>query len=108
VHAKPPYVLGIDLGTSTTCIAIIKENGTRQDIGIYVDDSDVDPCIPSIVAFAQNGELFVGEKALRQAVVNPHSTIYEVCSLFLISLYFTFLALIITEKISAELSKERP
>ncbi|CAB4028033.1 mediator of RNA polymerase II transcription subunit 37a-like [Paramuricea clavata] len=59
-------------------MVIIKEDGTRQDIGIYVDDSDVDPCIPSIVAFAQNGELLVGEKALRQAVVNPHSTIYEV------------------------------
>jgi hypothetical protein len=83
-------------------MAIIKEDGTRQDIGIYVDDSDVDPCIPSVVAFAQNGELLVGEKALRQAVVNPHSTVYEVCSLFLISLYVMFLALIITEKISAE------
>jgi molecular chaperone DnaK (HSP70) len=78
VTAKPPYVLGIDLGTSTTCIAIIKEDGKRKDISIYDDDSDADPCIPSVVAFASNGELLIGEKALKQAVVNPKSTIYEV------------------------------
>jgi molecular chaperone DnaK len=84
-------VLGIDLGTSTTCIAVIKENGTRQDIGIYEDDDDVDPCLPSIVAFAQNGELLVGEKALRQAVVNPLSTIYEVCSLAIVRTIISWL-----------------
>lgn len=86
VHAKPAYVLGIDLGTSTTCIAIIKEDGTRQDIGIYEDDRDTDPCMPSVVAFARSGELLIGEKALRQAVVNPESTIYEVRSVIPISL----------------------
>ena len=61
-------------------MAIIKEDGTRKDIGIYEDDNDADPCMPSIVAFSRNGELLIGEKALRQAVVNPDSTIYEVCN----------------------------
>ena len=75
-------MIGIDLGTSTTCIAIIKEDGTQQDIGMYEDESDVDPCIPSIVAFGLNGELLIGERALRQAVLNPESTIYEVCISF--------------------------
>ena len=65
---------------------MIKEDGTRQDIGKYEDDEDVDPCMPSIVAFAQNGELYIGEKALRQAIVNPHSTIYEVCSVIIFRL----------------------
>ena len=76
--AKPPYVLGIDLGTSTTCVAIIKEDGQKQDIPIYDDDDDTDPCMPSVVAFGLNGKLLIGEKALQQAVVNPNSTIYEV------------------------------
>ena len=75
---KPPYVLGIDLGTSTTCIAIIDEDGNRQDIAIYDDSSDNDPCMPSVVAFSLSGELLVGEKAFQQAVINPKSTIYEV------------------------------
>ena len=75
---KPPYVLGIDLGTSTTCIAIINEYEKRQDIAIYDDNNDKDPCMPSVVAFSASGELLVGEKAFQQAVVNPKSTIYEV------------------------------
>ena len=84
IHAKPPYVLGIDLGTSTTCIAVIKENGTRRDIGIYEGENDMDPCMPSVVAFAQNGDLLIGEKALQQAMISPHSTIYEVCGCYII------------------------
>lgn len=78
VTAKPPYVLGIDLGTSTTCIVVIKEDGTTQDINIYDGEGDTDSCMPSIVAFGLDGKLLIGEKALRQAVLNPQSTIYEV------------------------------
>ena len=78
VIAKPPYVLGIDLGTSTTCIVVIKEDGTTQDINIYHNRNDTDPCMPSVVAFAKNGKLLIGEEALEQAVTNPLATIYEV------------------------------
>ena len=78
VIAKPPYVLGIDLGTSTTCIVVIKEDGTTQDINIYHNRNDTDPCMPSVVAFAKSGKLLIGEEALQQAVTNPLATIYEV------------------------------
>lgn len=81
VSVKPPYVLGIDLGTSTSCVVVIRENGTQEDIAILDKDlpvHDTDPCMPSVVAFGRNGELLVGEQALHQAVINPLSTIYEV------------------------------
>ena len=76
VAVKPPYVLGIDLGTSTTCVSYIDEDGRKEDINLNGDEDD-EPCMPSVVAFA-NGSLLFGKEALNQAVVNPLSTIYEV------------------------------
>ena len=77
VAVKPPYVLGIDLGTSTTCVSYITEDGRKEDIKLNGDEDD-EVCMPSVVAFADNGELLIGKKALNQAVINPLSTIYEV------------------------------
>ena len=77
VTVMPQYILGIDLGTSTTCVAFIDENGKRSDIPIHADARDSEPCMPSVVAFGLNGDLLIGEKAYRQAVTNPRSTIYE-------------------------------
>jgi actin-like ATPase involved in cell morphogenesis len=76
VAVKPPYVLGIDLGTSTTCVSYMSEDGIKRDIKL--NGKDYEPCMPSVVAFADNGELLIGKRALNQAVLNPLSTIYEV------------------------------
>ena len=77
VAVKPPYVLGIDLGTSTTCVSYINDIGIKKDIKLNGDKDD-EPCMPSVVAFADNGKLLVGKEALAQAIINPLSTIYEV------------------------------
>ena len=77
VAVKPPYILGIDLGTSTTCVSYISEIGRKEDIKLNGDEDD-EPCMPSVVAFANNGKLLIGKEASTQAVTNPLSTIYEV------------------------------
>ena len=77
VAVKPAYVLGIDLGTSTTCATYMNEDGKKEDIRLN-GDMDDEPCMPSVVAFANNGELLIGKKALNQIVINPLSTVYEV------------------------------
>ena len=80
VAVKPPYILGIDLGTSTTCVSYINENGVKQDVKLNEDSSKDENqfCMPSVVAFAEDGQLLIGKNALNKAVVNPLSTIYEV------------------------------
>lgn len=77
VAVKPPYVLGVDLGTSTTCVSYINEMGKKEDIKLNGDEDD-EPCMPSVVAFARDGKLLIGKEASAQAVLNPLSTIYEV------------------------------
>ena len=86
VAVKPAYVLGIDLGTSTTCVTYMNEDGKKEDIKLNGDEDD-EPCMPSVVAFADNGELLIGKKALNQIVINPLSTIYEVKRLMGRSVY---------------------
>ena len=63
-------VIGIDLGTTNSCVAII-EAGTSK----VIENSEGARTTPSIVAYA-NDEILVGASAKRQAVTNPKSTIY--------------------------------
>lgn len=63
-------VIGIDLGTTNSCVAII-ENGTTK----VIENSEGARTTPSIVAYA-NEEILVGASAKRQAVTNPKNTIY--------------------------------
>ena len=63
-------VIGIDLGTTNSCVAII-ENGTPK----VIENSEGARTTPSIVAYA-NEEILVGASAKRQAVTNPKNTIY--------------------------------
>jgi molecular chaperone DnaK len=63
-------VIGIDLGTTNSCVAII-ENGTTK----VIENSEGARTTPSIVAYA-NDEILVGASAKRQAVTNPKNTIY--------------------------------
>ena len=64
------YVIGVDLGTTNSCVSII-ENGTPR----VIENSEGARTTPSIVAYT-NDEVLVGASAKRQAVTNPKNTIY--------------------------------
>jgi molecular chaperone DnaK len=66
-------VIGIDLGTTNSCVAIMERDETH-----VIENSEGQRTTPSIVAFAENGERLVGQAAKRQAVTNPTNTIYAV------------------------------
>ncbi|MBT6956811.1 MAG: Hsp70 family protein, partial [Opitutae bacterium] len=65
-------VIGIDLGTTNSCIAVM-EGGEP----IVIPNSEGARTTPSIVAFAKNGERLVGQAAKRQAVTNPSNTVFS-------------------------------
>lgn len=69
---KPP-ILGIDLGTTNSCVAIFKENQ-----GTIIPNKEGARTTPSVVAFTEKGERLVGQIAKRQAIINPANTIYGV------------------------------
>ncbi|MAZ44408.1 MAG: molecular chaperone DnaK [Legionellales bacterium] len=62
-------VIGIDLGTTNSCVAVV-EGGKP----VVIPNSEGDRTTPSVVAFAQDGERLVGQTAKRQAVTNPQNT----------------------------------
>ncbi|MGB9601578.1 MAG: Hsp70 family protein, partial [Limisphaerales bacterium] len=66
-------VLGIDLGTTNSCMAIME--GSEP---VVLENSEGKRTTPSVVAFTKNGERLVGEAAKRQAVTNPRNTIYSI------------------------------
>ena len=66
-------VIGIDLGTTNSCIAIMEGGKPR-----VIENSEGDRTTPSIVAFTKDGEVLVGQSAKRQAVTNPQSTLFAV------------------------------
>ncbi len=66
-------IIGIDLGTTNSCVAVM-EGGTPR----VIENSEGDRTTPSIVAFAGDDEVLVGQPAKRQAVTNPTNTLYAV------------------------------
>ena len=66
-------VIGIDLGTTNSCVAIMEGKDVR-----VIENAEGARTTPSMVAFAENGERLVGQSAKRQAVTNPTNTIYAV------------------------------
>jgi molecular chaperone DnaK len=66
-------VLGIDLGTTNSCMAVM-EGGEP----VVLENSEGKRTTPSVVAFAKTGERIVGDAAKRQAVTNPRNTIYSI------------------------------
>jgi molecular chaperone DnaK len=66
-------MIGIDLGTTNSCVAIM-EGGKPK----VIENSEGDRTTPSIVAFTKDGEVLVGQSAKRQAVTNPANTIAAV------------------------------
>ncbi len=65
-------IIGIDLGTTNSCVAATDERGTPSVLA----SADRIRTIPSAVAFTQDGEVLVGVPATRQAVTNPPGTIF--------------------------------
>ncbi|MGM0564607.1 MAG: molecular chaperone DnaK [Pseudomonadota bacterium] len=66
-------VIGIDLGTTNSCVAVMEGDKPR-----VIENSEGDRTTPSVVAFAEDGEVLVGQPAKRQAVTNPENTLYAV------------------------------
>ena len=66
-------VIGIDLGTTNSCVAIMDGGKPR-----VIENSEGDRTTPSIVAFTKDDEVVVGQSAKRQAVTNPANTLYAV------------------------------
>jgi molecular chaperone DnaK len=66
-------VIGIDLGTTNSCVAIMEGGKPR-----VIENSEGDRTTPSIVAFTKENEVLVGQSAKRQAVTNPQNTLFAV------------------------------
>ncbi len=64
-------IIGIDLGTTNSCVAIMEGNTTK-----VIENSEGARTTPSIIAYQDDGEILVGASAKRQAVTNPKNTVY--------------------------------
>ncbi|MCX7003517.1 MAG: molecular chaperone DnaK [bacterium] len=71
--AKQARVIGIDLGTTNSCVAVMEGNEP-----VVIANSEGGRTTPSVVAFAKDGERLVGTIAKRQAVTNPENTIFSI------------------------------
>ena len=66
-------VIGIDLGTTNSCVAVMDGDKAR-----VIENSEGDRTTPSVVAFTKDDEVLVGQSAKRQAVTNPENTLYAI------------------------------
>src|SRR5574339_153528 len=66
-------IIGIDLGTTNSCVAVV-ENGNP----LVIENAEGARTTPSIIAYMEDGEILVGAPAKRQAVTNPKNTLYAV------------------------------
>ena len=66
-------IIGIDLGTTNSCVSVMEGNTTR-----VIENAEGARTTPSIIAYQEDGEILVGASAKRQAVTNPKNTIYAV------------------------------
>jgi len=66
-------IIGIDLGTTNSCVAIMEGDKAK-----VIENAEGDRTTPSIVAFSGDGEVLVGQSAKRQAVTNPTNTLFAI------------------------------
>lgn len=66
-------IIGIDLGTTNSCVAVMEGNEP-----VVVPNAEGKRTTPSVIAFVEGGEIKVGDPAKRQAVTNPHKTIASI------------------------------
>jgi len=69
--SKPETIIGIDLGTTFSCVSIMEGQTPR-----VIENAEGGRTTPSVVAFTKDGERLVGQPAKRQAVVNPENTLF--------------------------------
>lgn len=66
-------IIGIDLGTTNSCVAVMEGDKPR-----VIENSEGDRTTPSIIAYADDNEVLVGQSAKRQAVTNPQNTLFAI------------------------------
>ncbi|MGK0444570.1 MAG: molecular chaperone DnaK [Bermanella sp.] len=66
-------IIGIDLGTTNSCVSVLDGDKTR-----VIENAEGDRTTPSIIAYAEDGEILVGQPAKRQAVTNPTNTLFAI------------------------------
>ncbi|MCZ6459944.1 MAG: molecular chaperone DnaK [Gammaproteobacteria bacterium] len=66
-------IIGIDLGTTNSCVAVLEGNDAK-----VIENSEGDRTTPSVIAYTEDGEILVGQAAKRQAVTNPTNTLFAV------------------------------
>lgn len=66
-------IIGIDLGTTNSCVAVMEGDKVK-----VIDNAEGARTTPSIVAYKDDGEILVGQSAKRQAVTNPHNTLFAI------------------------------
>ena len=67
-------IIGIDLGTTNSCVAVMDSSGDRR----VIENAEGARTTPSIVAYTKDGEILVGASAKRQAVTNPDNTLFAI------------------------------
>ncbi len=66
-------IIGIDLGTTNSCVAVMEGDNAK-----VIENAEGDRTTPSVIAFTPEGEVLVGKAAKRQAVTNPHNTLFAI------------------------------
>ncbi len=66
-------IIGIDLGTTNSCVSVLDGNAPK-----VIENAEGDRTTPSIIAFSEDGEILVGQPAKRQAVTNPTNTLFAI------------------------------
>ncbi|MPV85876.1 molecular chaperone DnaK [Ostreibacterium oceani] len=66
-------IIGIDLGTTNSCVAVMEGDKAR-----VIENAEGDRTTPSVIAFTEDDEILVGQSAKRQAVTNPHNTVFAI------------------------------
>jgi len=66
-------IIGIDLGTTNSCVSVLDGDAPK-----VIENAEGDRTTPSIIAFADDGEILVGQSAKRQAVTNPINTLFAI------------------------------
>src|SRR5207245_10677717 len=71
--AMPGKIIGIDLGTTNSVVAVMEGNDP-----VVIANSEGSRTTPSVVAFTKTGERLVGQAAKRQAATNPQNTVFSI------------------------------
>ena len=66
-------IIGIDLGTTNSCVAVMDGDKPR-----VIENAEGDRTTPSIIAYTNDNEILVGQPAKRQAVTNPKNTLFAI------------------------------